>query len=229
MREMTNAEGGFSRREDADSVPPELASDPQAHKTEGAFYLWTQNELQAMLGADFEVFRFRFGIRPDGNAPEDPQEEFAGKNLLYAASSIDEVAERSGKSRDEVEASLQRARMALFQQRLARPRPHLDDKVLTGWNGLMLAAFARASRVVPSAESRRPFSCGGQAVCGISRAIHVGPQPADSQAPLPRYAMPQSMATPKTSLPRVWRDRAVSSDRRRPLARAGADAPAAAG
>ena len=157
MREMTNPEGGFFSAEDADSVPPELASDPQAHKMEGAFYLWTQADLQAILGADFDVFRFRFGIRPDGNAPEDPQEEFTGKNLLYAASSVDEVAERTGKSRDEVEASLQRARMALFQQRLARPRPHLDDKVLTGWNGLMLAAFAQASRVVPSAESRGRF------------------------------------------------------------------------
>ena len=65
----------------------------------------------------------RFGIRPDGNAPEDPQGEFTGKNLLYVASSIEEVAARPGKSRDEVEASLQRARMTLFKARLARPRP----------------------------------------------------------------------------------------------------------
>ena len=60
--------------------------------------------------------------------------------------------ERTGRSRDEVEASLQRSRMTLFQARLSRPRPHLDDKVLTGWNGLMLAAFARAARVLPGAE-----------------------------------------------------------------------------
>ncbi len=103
------------------------------------------------------MFRYRFGIRPDGNAPEDPQGEFKGKNLLYVAGSIDEVAQRTGRSTDEVEAALQRARMTLFQARLGRPRPHLDDKVLTGWNGLMLAAFARAARVLPSAESRARY------------------------------------------------------------------------
>ncbi len=157
MREMTSPEGGFFSAEDADSVPPEDASNPKAHKTEGAFYLWTQAELQALLPADFDVFRYRFGIRPDGNAPEDPQGEFTGKNLLYVASTIEEVAERTGKSREDVDAALQRARMQLFRARLARPRPHLDDKVLTGWNGLMLASFARAGRVLPSAEARARY------------------------------------------------------------------------
>jgi uncharacterized protein YyaL (SSP411 family) len=85
--------------------------------------LWTQAELEALLSDDFDVFRYRFGIRPDGNAPEDPQGEFTGKNLLYVASSIEEVAERTGRSRDDVEASLQRSRMALFQVRLSRPSP----------------------------------------------------------------------------------------------------------
>src|SRR5687767_12124943 len=106
MREMTNAEGGFFSAEDADSVPPEMASKPEAHKTEGAFYLWTQAELEALLKDDFDVFRYRFGIRADGNAPEDPQGEFTGKNLLYVASTVDEVAERTGSSRDQVDASL---------------------------------------------------------------------------------------------------------------------------
>ena len=154
MREMTSPEGGFFSAEDADSVPPEDAANPNAHKTEGAFYLWTESELRTLLGDDFEVFRVRFGIRPDGNAPEDPHGEFTGKNLLYVASSIEELAERTKKSRADVESSLQRSRMALFQARLSRPRPHLDDKVLTGWNGLMLAAFARAARVLPDAGAR---------------------------------------------------------------------------
>jgi len=157
MREMTNPEGGFFSAEDADSVPPEDASNPKAHKTEGAFYLWTQTELQALLKDDFDVFRDRFGIRPDGNAPEDPQGEFTGKNLLYVASTVEEVAQRTGKSREEVDASLQRSRMRLFQERLSRPRPHLDDKVLTGWNGLMLASFARAGRVLQGADTRARY------------------------------------------------------------------------
>jgi uncharacterized protein YyaL (SSP411 family) len=169
-REMTSPEGGFYSAEDADSTPPEDASNPHAHKMEGAFYLWTQSALEVLLrghpsataasGApadDVEIFRYRFGIRPDGNAPEDPQGEFKGKNLLYVASSIEEIVERTGHSRDDVEAALQRSRMTLFQARLSRPRPHLDDKVLTGWNGLMLAAFARASRVLPSPDARARY------------------------------------------------------------------------
>jgi uncharacterized protein YyaL (SSP411 family) len=157
LREMTNPEGGFFSAEDADSIPPEDARTPNAHKTEGAFYLWTQSELEALLKEDFETFRHRFGIRPDGNAPEDPQGEFTGKNLLFVAASIEEVATRTGKSREEVDVSLQRARMALFQARLSRPRPHLDDKVLTGWNGLMLAAFSRAARVLPGEDARARY------------------------------------------------------------------------
>jgi uncharacterized protein YyaL (SSP411 family) len=157
MREMTNTEGGFFSAEDADSVPPEDASTPNAHKTEGAFYLWTQAELENLLKDDFNAFRYRFGIRPDGNAPEDPQGEFTGKNLLYVASTLEEVAERTGTPRDDLDASLQRSRMTLFQARLSRPRPHLDDKVLTGWNGLMLAAFARAARVLPGADARARY------------------------------------------------------------------------
>jgi uncharacterized protein YyaL (SSP411 family) len=157
LREMTNAEGGFFSAEDADSLPPEDAGQPHAHKKEGAFYLWTQAEIERELGADAELVKLRFGIRPDGNAPEDPQGEFTGKNLLYVADSIDEIATRTGKSKGEIEAALHRSRMAMFKLRLARPRPHLDDKVLTGWNGLMLAAFARAARVLPDAATRSRY------------------------------------------------------------------------
>src|SRR6185436_16604261 len=115
--QMTNPDGGFFSAEDADSVPPENAADPHAHKTEGAFYLWTQTELEQLLGGPeddaqtAEIFKMRFGIRRDGNAPEDPQGEFTGKNLLYVACSIEEIAEKTGRSRDDVEAALYRARM----------------------------------------------------------------------------------------------------------------------
>jgi uncharacterized protein YyaL (SSP411 family) len=153
-REMTSPEGGFFSAEDADSVPPEQAND--AHKMEGAFYLWTDREIDALLGDDADVFKTRFGILPDGNAPQDPQGEFVGKNVLYVARSLDEVAERTGRSRSEVEASLARSRARLFAARFQRPRPQLDDKILSAWNGLMLAAFARAARVLPSSEPRSP-------------------------------------------------------------------------
>jgi uncharacterized protein YyaL (SSP411 family) len=148
MREMTDEAGGFYSAEDADSVPPEHANEPHPHATEGAFYLWTADEVDALLGADSAIIKARFGIEPTGNAPADPQQEFVGKNLLYTAQSIEQIARATGKSPDEVQQALRTARLKMFEVRGSRPRPHLDDKVLTAWNGLMIAAFARASRVV---------------------------------------------------------------------------------
>ena len=147
-RDLTDERGGFYSAEDADSVPPEQVNDPKPHKMEGAFYIWRDDEIHELLGEDADVFRIRYGVLPDGNAPFDPQNEFVHNNLLYTARGLDEVMSATAKSRDEVEAALARARVTLFERRALRPRPHLDDKVLTAWNGLMIAAFARASRVI---------------------------------------------------------------------------------
>jgi uncharacterized protein len=147
--DLTDDAGGFYSAEDADSVPPEQASEPRAHKMEGAFYIWREDEMREVLGPDAEVFIARYGVRPDGNAPFDPQNEFVSKNLLYTARPIEELTATTGLSADEVESSLRRSRDTLRRQRASRPRPHLDDKVLTAWNGLMIAAFARAARVLP--------------------------------------------------------------------------------
>jgi uncharacterized protein YyaL (SSP411 family) len=148
--DLTDDAGGFYSAEDADSVPPEQASEPRAHKMEGAFYIWREDEMREVLGPDAEVFIARYGVRPDGNAPFDPQNEFVSKNLLYTARPIEELTATTGLSADEVESSLRRSRDTLRRHRASRPRPHLDDKVLTAWNGLMIAAFARAARVLPS-------------------------------------------------------------------------------
>ncbi|HEU5255475.1 MAG TPA: thioredoxin domain-containing protein [Vicinamibacterales bacterium] len=160
QRELTDEAGGFYSAEDADSIPPEDVDGHQEgrggpsgppHKMEGAFYIWRDEEIRELLGEDADVFRIRYGILPDGNAPFDPQNEFVHKNLLYTARGIDEVMSATAKSRAEVEAALARARAKLQERRSTRPRPHLDDKVLTAWNGLMIAAFARAARVVATA------------------------------------------------------------------------------
>ena len=148
MREMTDGAGAFYSAEDADSIPPDLVGRPDAHKAEGAFYLWTATEIDQLLGDDAPVVMRRFGVEKAGNAPLDPQEEFVGKNLLYAARSIEEVAAEFGRDESEIADILSRARQSMFRRRLERPRPHLDDKVLTAWNGLMIAAFARAARVM---------------------------------------------------------------------------------
>jgi uncharacterized protein YyaL (SSP411 family) len=162
MREMTGEDGGFYSAEDADSVPPEHARDEAPHKSEGAFYLWRDAEIDDLLTDDASIVKARFGIEPDGNAPSDPQQEFTGKNLLYVARGVDEIARTSGRSEEDVAALLGRARLAMFRARLARPRPHLDDKILTAWNGLMIGAFARVARILRTlgpdgAERGQPY------------------------------------------------------------------------
>jgi uncharacterized protein YyaL (SSP411 family) len=166
-REMTSPEGGFYSAEDADSVPPEESEAPDAHKKEGAFYLWTAAELDLRLGEDAPAFKLRYGVAPNGNAPADPHGDFAGKNQLYMARSVEDVARELDESSQSVKARLERARLELFEARLSRPRPHLDDKVLAAWNGLMIAAFARAARVV------KAMAEGGEGGVGEQGALHL--------------------------------------------------------
>jgi uncharacterized protein len=143
VRDLRDPAGGFYSAEDADS----LLADSD-HKREGAFYVWTNDEIDALLGPDAGIVLARFGIQPSGNAPHDPQGEFTGQNLLYTAQSIEDVAAEAGRSVDEVVETLGRARQTLFDARAKRHRPHLDDKVITSWNGMMIAACARAARVL---------------------------------------------------------------------------------
>ena len=175
-REMTDAAGGFYSAEDADSVPPEHANDANARKTEGAFYIWPVDEVRALLGEDSRAYELRYGLLPDGNAPFDPHNEFTGKNLLYTARGIGDIAKELGREPEQVADALMQARITLFDARRKRPRPHLDDKVLTGWNGLMIAAFARASRVLSNdAIGRHSFGEGG----GLARHLETARRAAD--------------------------------------------------
>ena len=148
LREMTDPDGGFYCAEDADSVRPEQVGARDAHKSEGAFYLWRADEVNVLLAADVPLTSRCFGIEEGGNAPDDPQQEFSGKNLLYVARSTDELAAEFSRTPDEVVEALSRSRVAMFQHRLQRPRPDRDDKILTAWNGLTIAAFARTARAL---------------------------------------------------------------------------------
>ena len=155
LRDMTSADGGFYSAEDADSVPPEQASDAGAQKTEGAFYLWTDAELDDVLGSAAGIAKRRFGVEPDGNAPQDPMGELRGKNILYLQQEIDEIARLTDRPVDAVAQTLATVRQRLFETRERRPRPHLDDKVLAAWNGLMIAALARAAHVLDDPAAGR--------------------------------------------------------------------------
>ena len=171
QRDMTDEAGGFYSAEDADSIPPGSEGDSNAHKMEGAFYIWGQDEIRAALGDDSPVFEGRYGVLPNGNAPFDPQQEFVNKNLLHTAQSIADLARASGKTPVDIAEVLLRARKILFEVRNTRPRPQLDDKVLTAWNGLMIAACARAARVLVARDG--PGFDGGAAARHLDSAARA--------------------------------------------------------
>ena len=147
LRDLRHPDGGFFSAEDADS----LASADAKKKTEGAFYVWKATEIDELLGKDEgSIFRYAYGARRDGNArPEsDPHGELKGLNTLFRAFSVKKTAEYFMLDEAKMADILKRGREKLFEARCKRPRPHLDDKVLTAWNGLMIAGLAKAARVL---------------------------------------------------------------------------------
>ena len=145
-RELTGADGGFLSAEDADSIPHDEADHPHPRTREGAYYLWSVEEVAEAVGEALAPLALaRFGVLPAGNA-QDPLGEFRGRNVLYLARELEELAATFGQPIDAVIRDLRTIRQRLHAARRLRPRPGLDDKVLTAWNGLMIAAFARAAR-----------------------------------------------------------------------------------
>ena len=146
LRDMTDKEGGFHSAEDADS--PLSHEDPEEH-AEGAFYVWTWKEIVDILGEqDASLFHYYYGVKKNGNVERDPFGEFPSKNILHVSATVAQSAQKFGRSQEEMEEVLQRARRKLFKLRKKRPRPHLDDKVITAWNGLMISALARGYQVL---------------------------------------------------------------------------------
>ena len=171
----------------------------RARKSEGAFYIWSDAEIGAIAGRDAAIVRRRFGIEPDGNAPQDPQGEFTGKNLLYIAQSIEDIATRAGVSPEGVVEALDRARAEMFAAREQRPRPHLDDKVLTAWNGLMIAAFARAARVLPGSPAASRYLAAAKPCRVVHQEDAVAGERHSGSCAAIAMARPPSTRTPKTT------------------------------
>ncbi len=153
LRDMQNSDGGFYSAEDADSVSPDVKEDKHPQKKEGAFFIWTSQEVIKALGKDSgEIFNYHFGVEFGGNAEFDPHGEFTGRNILFVAHSIEETASHFKKPVVEIETILTRAKETLFNLRAKRPKPHLDDKILTDWNGLMISSLAYGSRVLDNPD-----------------------------------------------------------------------------
>jgi uncharacterized protein YyaL (SSP411 family) len=146
LRELTSPDGAFYSAEDADSAID--AARPE-EKGEGAFYLWSRAEIDELLGSPVaDWFAFVYGVEQAGNVRYDPHGEFAGKNILYQAHTIEEAARHFGTDHEVVQAAMAEARRKLLEARARRPRPHRDDKILTSWNGLMISAFALAAQAL---------------------------------------------------------------------------------
>ncbi len=144
LAEMRDDSGGFYSAEDAESFIPGGGSE----KEEGAFYVWTLGEILDALGEERgRVFAHRYGAADSGNALHDPMKVFTGQNILYAAQTIGETANALGIPADRVARMLEESRTILMELRSRRPRPHLDDKIISGWNGLMISAFAKGYQV----------------------------------------------------------------------------------
>jgi uncharacterized protein YyaL (SSP411 family) len=134
LREMTHPDGGFYSTQDADS-----------EGEEGKFFVWTMPEIESVLGAEASrLFCYCYDVTPEGN--------WEGHTILNRPKTPADAARVLGLSEADLERSLAASRQKLFARREGRVRPGRDEKILAGWNGLMIAAMSRAGRVLD--ESR---------------------------------------------------------------------------
>jgi uncharacterized protein len=135
LRDMTDERGGFYSAENADS-----------EGEEGKFYVFTKEEfLRIAGGKDAVLLCDYFGVTDPGNFEH-------GTNILHIAADIDELAARHNSTKAEVQRIIEACREKLFAARAARIHPSLDDKILASWNGLMIAALARAGQAFDDAS-----------------------------------------------------------------------------
>lgn len=146
LRDLRHSQGGFFAAEDADS--PDAPGSEHSH--EGLFYIWAEAEIDAVLLDESILFKTRYDVRPNGNAPAegDPAGEFRGTNILHVAKSLDMLSEEFKLEKDEISTRLSHYRKVLFDLREERPRPHRDEKIIPAWNGMMISALARGGRVL---------------------------------------------------------------------------------
>jgi uncharacterized protein YyaL (SSP411 family) len=152
QRELRSPEGAFYSAEDAES-----------EGEEGKFYVWTAAEIEQVIGEkEGKWFCDFYGVSPEGN--------FEGKNVLHVlqAPSLSSFANKTGLDKENIQPLLEEARHQLFAFREKRAKPHLDDKVLTAWNAMMIAAMAKAAAVLQKEQYAR---LAGQAVHFIEERL----------------------------------------------------------
>jgi uncharacterized protein len=151
-REMTDPGGGFYSTQDADS-----------EGEEGRFYLWTAEEIRRAAGAqDAELLIAYYGMLEEGTLR-------AGRSILHVPVRLEEFARNRGADPAALRSRIDAARLRLLAVRDRRARPHLDDKVLTAWNGLMISALARAYAATGTESYRTAASTAARFVLMNSR------------------------------------------------------------
>jgi uncharacterized protein YyaL (SSP411 family) len=138
LRDMTSPEGGFYSAEDADS-----------EREEGKFYLWTEEEIRKVLSKkEADVFLKVYNFEPEGNFLEEATGKRMGTNIPHLKKPLATEAKVQKITKKDLLKLLDGARVKLFDARRQRIHPHKDDKILADWNGLMIAALAKAGRVL---------------------------------------------------------------------------------
>jgi uncharacterized protein YyaL (SSP411 family) len=145
---MISSEGGFYSAEDADS-PAEVGGKAE----EGKFYVWTAEQLKEILSEEErELVAKVFNVEAEGNFTEEATGGKTGENILHLKKPLSEIAEDLGMKEEALREKTEVAREKLYAARQKRVRPHKDDKILTDWNGLMIAALAKAGRALDERE-----------------------------------------------------------------------------
>ncbi|NLX47803.1 MAG: thioredoxin domain-containing protein [Euryarchaeota archaeon] len=133
---LTSPEGAFYSSEDADAAGEE-----------GSYYVWSMQELASTLSPeDLSTFKELYDLWDSGNFRDEASRTRSGKNVLHRTAGMEEFAEKKGMGLEELGEWDARVRASLKKAREKRPEPALDDKVLTDWNGLMVAALCLADR-----------------------------------------------------------------------------------
>ncbi|TFG96836.1 thioredoxin domain-containing protein [Candidatus Thorarchaeota archaeon] len=152
-RDLSSPEGAFYSAENADS-----------EGEEGKFYTWTQREIDDILGVDVaSIFKQVYNVHEEGNFIDEATREKTGFNIFHLKQKVDIITDSTNMSREELSILLGNARTKLFIRREKRVRPSLDDKILTDWNGFMIAALAKAGvsmgekRFIEAAEKSLSF------------------------------------------------------------------------
>ncbi|MBK9612962.1 thioredoxin domain-containing protein [Candidatus Amarobacter glycogenicus] len=137
LEEMRDDEGGFYAALDADS-----------EGIEGKYYVWTAEEIREVAGDDAQLVLAWYGVTRDGNFRDPHNPELVGRNVLSARANLEDLVMRFSMPPETVLERVEAAAEAMLAVRAKRVPPALDDKVLTSWNGLAMAAFAEAGRVL---------------------------------------------------------------------------------